>query len=121
MLGLNGVPVECPTAASGPDGKLAAAPLLPLLPTEGVASLVWTPEVVAQWGGEDKWLGVVWGDVGDREEAEEEAVQGPEEWPTWFRMPEEEKEVWGEEEEEEEKGGSPLGPAECEPWPFWSP
>lgn len=105
--------------ASEPDGKAAAAPLLSFLPPEGVVSLVWTPEVVAEWGGEDKWLGVVWGEVGDKEEAEEEAVQGPEECPTWFRMQEDAKEVWGE--EEEEKGGSPLGPAECEPGPFWSP
>lgn len=82
VLGLWGVPAECLTAASEPDGKVAAAPLLQLLPPEGVASLVWTPEVVAAWGGEDKWLGVVWGEVGDKEEAEEEAVQGPEECPT---------------------------------------
>lgn len=82
VLGLNGVPTECLTTASGPDGKVAAAPLLPFLPPEGVVSLVWTPEVVAEWGGEDKWLGVVWGEVGDKEEAEEEAVQGPEECPT---------------------------------------
>lgn len=80
--GLRGVPAECLAAASGPDGKVAAAPLLPLLPPEGVVSLVWTPEVVAEWGGEDKWLGVDWGEVGDKEEAEEEAVQGPEECPT---------------------------------------
>ncbi len=79
MLGLSGVPAECLTAASGPDGRVTAAPFLP---PEGVASLVWTPEVVAEWGGEDKWLGVVWGEVGDKEEAEEEAVQGPEECPT---------------------------------------
>lgn len=72
----------CLTAACGPDGKVAAALLLPLLPPESVVSLVWTPEVVAKWGGEDKWLGVVWGEVGDKEEAEEEAVQGPEECPT---------------------------------------
>lgn len=45
----------------GPDGVLL--------------SLVWTPEVVAEWGGEDRWLGVVCGEVGDREEAEDEAVQ----------------------------------------------
>lgn len=80
--GLRGVPAECLTAAFGPDGKVAAVPLLPVLPPEGVVSLVWTPEVVAEWGGEDKWLGVVWGEVGDKEEAEEEAVQGPEECPT---------------------------------------
>lgn len=54
----------------------------PLLPPEGALSLVWTPEVVAKWGGEDRWLGVVWGEVGDKEEAEEEAVQGPEPCPT---------------------------------------
>ena len=56
--------------------------LLPLLPPEGVVSLVWTPEVVVEWGGEEKWLGVVWGEVGDNEEAEEETVQSPEECPT---------------------------------------
>lgn len=82
VLGLRGVPAECLTVFSGPDGKVAVAPLLPLLLPEGVVSLVWTPEVVAEWGGEDRWLGVVWGEVGDREEAEEEAVQGPEECPT---------------------------------------
>lgn len=83
-MGLKGVPAECLTVVSEPDGKVAAAPLLPFLPPEGVVSLVWTPdpEVVAQWEGEDKWLGVVWGEVGDKEEAEEEAVQGPEEFPT---------------------------------------
>jgi len=68
--------------AVGPDGKVAAAMLLPFLPPEGMVSLVWTPEVVAEWGGEDKWLGVVWGEVGDKEEAEEETVQGPEQCPT---------------------------------------
>lgn len=82
MLGLKGVPAECLAVASGPDGNVAAAPLLPLLPPEGVVSLVWAPEVVAEWRGEDKWLGVVWGEVGDKEEAEEEAVQCPEECPT---------------------------------------
>lgn len=76
VLGLRVVPVGCLTAVSGPDGKVA------VLPPESVVSLVWTTEVVAEWGGEDKWLGVVWGEVGDKEEAEEEAVQGPEECPT---------------------------------------
>lgn len=78
--GLGAVPVDCRMAGSEPDGKAAAAPLL--LPPEGAVSLVWTPEVVVAWGGEDKWLGVDCEEVGDKEEAEEEAVQGPEEWPT---------------------------------------
>lgn len=71
VLGLKGVPAECQTLACGPDGKVAAAQLTPILAPEGIVSLVWTPEVVAQWGGEDKWLGVVCGEVGDKEEAEE--------------------------------------------------
>lgn len=64
---------------SGPNGRVAAAPVLP---PEGALSLVWSPEVVVEWGGEDKWLGVDLGEVGDKEEAEDEAVQGPEECPT---------------------------------------
>lgn len=49
--------------------------------------MVWAPEVVAKWGGEERWLGVVpvWGEEDEREEAEEE-----------------------EEEDEREEAGSPT-------------
>ena len=52
---------------------------MPFLP-EGVVSLVWAPEVVAEWGGEERWLGVpVCGEEEEREEEEEEEepVQRP--------------------------------------------